>query len=102
MLFVCGISESVQEVVKSGDSSTIFRRAGAFAARADGISCAWVGRQALLQDDGVLPTVAHIIRIDDLGTDSAEYAGESQHALILDRRHSHEPVLPIGLAEMPV
>ena len=50
----------------------------------------------------MLPTVAHIIRIDNLGADPAQYAGEAHRALVLDRRHSHEPVLRIGLSEMPV
>jgi len=101
VLLVRGVSESIQQIVKSSNAPAVLRRAGQLAARAGRIGCVGIGGQAFLQDDAMLPTVAHIIRVDGLGTDPAQHAGETYRALIFDRRHSHEPVFRIGLSEMP-
>ena len=65
-----GIVEGFHQVIESGNAPTIFRWAGELPIRADWIGCVRIYCQPLLQDDAVLPAVAKIVRVNDLGANS--------------------------------
>jgi hypothetical protein len=72
MLIVVGVTDSIQEIVKSPDAPTIFGWAGELAAGAHRIGRVRISRQALLEDNAVLPGVAKIIRVYGLCADLAQ------------------------------
>src|ERR1035441_10280672 len=63
MLIVVGVTDSIQEIVKSPDAPTIFRWAGELAASAHRIRRVRISSHALLKDNAVLPGIAKIIRV---------------------------------------
>src|ERR1017187_10209077 len=78
MLIVVGVTDSIQEIVKSPDAPTIFRWASELTAGAHRIGRARISSQVLLKDDAVLPSIAKIIRVNGLCADPGKYAGETQ------------------------
>src|ERR1017187_2721563 len=101
MLIVVGITDSIQEIVKSPDAPTIFRWAGEQAGGAYRIRRVRISRKTFLKDNAVLPGIAKIIRVYGLCADPGEYAGEPHRALVFHRGHSHEPVFRVGSPEVP-
>src|ERR1700674_5196564 len=96
MAFVVGIVESLYEVVETGNASTIFRWTRELTIRTNRIRHIRIDGKPLLQDDAMLPAIAKIIRVDSLGADPPQYAGEAHRALVFHRGHSHEPVFRVG------
>src|ERR1017187_5730865 len=82
MLIVVGVTDSIQEIVKSPDAPTIFRRAGELAASAHRIRRARTSRQAFLKDNAVLPGIAKIIRVNGLCADPGKYTGGTHRAVV--------------------
>ena len=89
MPFMVGVREGVQEVIKSGDTAAVFWRARKFSIDADWILGIGIGWKLLLQDDGVLPAIAEIISIDDLGASpSARHRRGAQYVRFLPEAFS--------------
>src|SRR5437016_5805227 len=66
VLRVTRIRKRLQQIIESTEASAIFRRAGTSTARALRIGHVWVYRQTLFEHDAMLPTVAEVVRINDL------------------------------------
>jgi hypothetical protein len=66
MPFEVGVSDGFNEIVKSGDSPTVFRQTSKLAIDADRIPGIWVNGKPLFQNDAVLPAIAKIARIERL------------------------------------
>src|ERR1039457_5044969 len=89
MLIVVGVTDSIQEVVKSPDAPTIFRWAGELAGGAHRIRRVRISSYAFLKGNTVLPGIAKIIPVYGLCADPGKYAGEMHRALVFHRGHSH-------------
>src|ERR1035441_10000811 len=81
--FVVGVVEGLYKVVESGDASTIFRWTRELTIRAGRIRDVRINGKPLLQDDTMLPAIAKIIRVDGLGADPPQYAGEAHLVLLV-------------------
>src|ERR1019366_8175787 len=101
MLIVVGVTDSIQEIVKSPDAPTIFRWAGELASGAHRIRRVRISSHALLKDNAVLPGIAKIIRVYGLCADSGKYAGETHRAVVFHRGHPHEPFFRVGAPPGP-
>jgi hypothetical protein len=75
--FVVGVAEGLDKVVESGDASTIVRWTGELTVCADRIRQIRINGKPLLQDDAMLPAIAKTIRVDSLGADRCQNAGET-------------------------
>src|SRR5664280_539252 len=100
--FVVGVVEGLYKIVESGDASTIFRWTRELTIRAGRIRDVRINGKPLLQDDTMLPDIAKIIRVDGLGADPPQYAGEAHRALVFHGGHSHEPVFRVGTPYAPL
>jgi hypothetical protein len=92
MPFMGGIREGVKKVIKSWDAAAVFGRTGELAIRADRILRIRINWKLLLQDDGVLPAIAKVIGVDELGANLPQYIGEMRRGLAFYAGHSHEGV----------
>jgi len=92
MLFVVGVSDGLNEIVKSRDTPTVFRRTRKPTVGADRILRIRINWKLLLQDDGVLPAIAKVIGVDELGANLPQYIGEMRRGLAFYAGHSHEGV----------
>ena len=70
--FVVGVTDGLYEIVESGNASTIFRWTRKLTIGADRIRRIRIRWKPLLQDDSVLPAIAHIIRVDGLGAEAVK------------------------------
>src|ERR1035437_3895704 len=87
-------------MVKSWDSATVYRRTRKLTIRADRILRVRVHWKPLFQDDAVLPAIAKVIGVDNLGADLPQYIEKTHLAFTFDRRHPHAPVFRVWLAEV--
>ena len=88
MPFVVGVVEGLYQVTESGNASTIFRWTRELTIRADRIRGIRINRKPLLQYDTVLPGIAKIIRVNSLGADPSQDAGETHRAFVFPQRAS--------------
>ena len=67
VLFVVGVSEGLNEIIKSWNAPTVIRWTREFSIRADRIARNRINWKLFLQDDSVFPAIAEVIGIDKLG-----------------------------------
>ena len=79
VLFVVGVSDGFNEIVKPRDASTVFRRTGKPTIGADRILRARIKGELLLQDDCMLPAISKVIGVDELGASLPQYIRKSCH-----------------------
>src|SRR5450432_1043964 len=75
--FVVRVVEGLYKVVESGDASTVFWGTRELTIRANRIRHVRINGKPFLQDDAMLPAIAKIIRVDSLGVDPPQHAGEA-------------------------
>jgi len=64
VLFVVGVSDGLNEIIKSWNSPTVIRRTRELTIRAYRIARIRINWKLFLQDDRVLPAIAEVIGID--------------------------------------
>jgi hypothetical protein len=100
VLFVVGVSEGLNEIIKSWNAPTVIRWTREFSIRADRIARNRINWKLFLQDDSVFPAIAEVIGIDKLGASLPQYFGKTYCALVFDRIHSHAPIFGVWLTEV--
>jgi hypothetical protein len=73
VLFVLGVGDGLNEIVKTWDASTVFRRTCKPTVRADRIHGIRINWKLFLQDDGVFPAIAKVIGVVELGARLPNY-----------------------------
>ena len=99
MLFMVGIGEGVDELIKPKDASAVVRWT-----RETSIDTDWIGRtrherQQLLEDDCVLPVITEIVGVDELGAGPSEYTTEPDIAFVF-YLHPHTDVFRVRSPEV--
>ena len=100
--FVVGVVEGLYQIIECGNASTIFCWTRELTIRADRIGHIRIIWKPLLKDDAVLPAIAKIVRVNSLGADPRQYAGEMHRTFVFHRVNPHEPVFGIGSPKAPL
>ena len=98
MLFVVGVSDGLNEIIKSRDAAAVVWRTCELAIDADWMARVGQEGKLLFKDDGVLPVIAEIVSVEKLGAGPPEYTAELNIAFIFDRRHSHVEIFGVPFA----
>src|SRR5215475_1150117 len=99
MLFMSGVSQSIEKFIITGDATAVFGRTCKIsidANRAAHIRQEW---KLFLKDDGVLPVIPEIVSVDKLRADPPEHTAELDIPLVF-HQYSHTDVFRVWSPEV--